>query len=117
MIKFPFEKTSDDMDEFKKELEKFILRTIPESPTYIENCSRSINSMYCNESKEYKGIYSKAKMGDLRKIEKKLNKLHQQTVTHQKNSNKTQLLISSLERRQHHELEKHQVNHQFLIRV
>ena len=74
MIKFPFEKTSDDIDEFKKELEKFILRTIPESPTYIENCSRSINSMYCNESKEYKGIYSKAKMGDLRKIEKKLNK-------------------------------------------
>ena len=74
MIKFPFKKTSDDINEFEKELEKSIRRTIPESPTYIENCSRSINSMYCNESKEYKGIYSKAKMSELRKIEKKLNK-------------------------------------------
>jgi len=71
-INFPFE-TSEDIGEFEKELEKSILRTIP-GPKFTENCSRSINSMYCNESKLYKGIYSKAKMPELRNIEKKLNK-------------------------------------------
>ena len=74
IITFPFEKTSDNIQEFEIELEKFILRTIPGQESYVENCSRSISSMWCNNSKEYKGIYFKGKMPEIREVAKKLSK-------------------------------------------
>jgi hypothetical protein len=78
IITFPFEKTSDNIQEFEIELEKFILRTIPGKTSYVENCSRSISSMWCNNSKGYKGIYFKGKMPEIRDVAKKLSKKYRE---------------------------------------
>jgi hypothetical protein len=61
---------------FETKLRESIKRTIPEDPTYIEECCKSINSIYCNGKKEYTGIYIKmslVKGGVLGKMEKRLN--------------------------------------------
>lgn len=76
IIRFPFETTSDSLTCFETKLRESIKRTLPEDPTYIENCCRSINSIYCNGKKEYVGIYIKmslVKGGVLKKMEKRLN--------------------------------------------
>lgn len=55
IIKFSLD-TADDPDSLQTELERAILRTIVESPTYIEGATRSINSLFDNETRLYEGI-------------------------------------------------------------
>ena len=55
IIKFSLD-TADDPDSLQTELERAILRTITESPTYVEGATRSINSLFDNETRLYEGI-------------------------------------------------------------
>ena len=55
IIKFSLD-TADDPDSLEEELERAILRTIIESPTYVEGATRSINSLFDNETRLYEGI-------------------------------------------------------------
>ena len=76
IIRFPFETTSNSLSGFETKLRESIKRTIPGDVTYIEECCKSINSIYCNGKKEYTGIYIKmdlVKGGVLGKMEKRLN--------------------------------------------
>ena len=76
IIRFPFETTSNSLSGFETKLRESIKRTILGDVTYIEECCKSINSIYCNGKKEYTGIYIKmdlVKGGVLGKMEKRLN--------------------------------------------
>ena len=48
--------TADDSESLETELEKAILRTLEDHPTYIEGATRAIHSLFDSESRLYEGI-------------------------------------------------------------
>lgn len=55
IIKFSID-TADDPESLETELEKAILRTIEDSPSYIEGATRAIHSLFDSETRLYEGI-------------------------------------------------------------
>lgn len=55
IIKFSVD-TASDSESLQTELEKAILRTIEDSPTYIEGATRSIHSLFDSKTRLYEGI-------------------------------------------------------------
>lgn len=55
IIKFSLD-TADDPDSLQTELEQAILRTIENSPTYVEGATRAIHSLFDKETRLYEGI-------------------------------------------------------------
>ena len=55
IIKFSVD-TADDPESLQTELEQAILRTIEDSPTYIEGATRAIHSLFDSGSRLYEGI-------------------------------------------------------------
>ncbi len=55
IIKFSVD-TADDPESLETELEKAILRTVEDHPTYIEGATRAIHSLFDSESRLYEGI-------------------------------------------------------------
>lgn len=56
MINFPFS-TSENTEDFCRNLRNAIRRTIPGDNKYIEGCQTRIQSIHDNGTKEYKGIF------------------------------------------------------------
>ena len=55
IIKFSVD-TASDPESLQTELEQAILRTIEDSPTYIEGATRAIHSLFDNKTRLYEGI-------------------------------------------------------------
>lgn len=55
IIKFSVD-TADDPESLETELEQAILRTIEDSPTYIEGATRAIHSLFDSKTRLYEGI-------------------------------------------------------------
>ena len=55
IIKFSVD-TADDPESLESELEQAILRTIKDSPTYIEGAVRGIHSLFDSRTRLYEGI-------------------------------------------------------------
>ena len=55
IIKFSVD-TADDPESLESELEKAILRTIEDSPTYVEGATRGIHSLFDSKTRLYEGI-------------------------------------------------------------
>ena len=86
MIKFPHE-TSSCRKAFYKELQLAILRTLPKSKYYIEGCVSAINSNWCGEGKEYKGIMFDKKIFTDKYLKSRADKiidLYNITITYEK---------------------------------
>jgi len=93
LIKFPFNKTADNLITFKQTLRKFIERTLPTSDTYIEGCQRSITSMFDEKRQKWIGIYLSKQLVNakkIREIEAEFNKSYAIQLKFTKHKGSTQ---------------------------